>query len=223
MVRSLHVSAAIGTALVLQAAPSAAAIPGSADDNAVSYERPPTARRGGFAMGLDMGPALVDFSGYPNKVDAIGDPAQLAATGPALGSTFNLWAGGAVRDWLTAGAGIFAFNALTGDYTASSFAFALHLEGYPLYFKGGAYRDLGLSIDAGIGAATMYDRNDTKREHVLADAGSASFLAASAFWEPFHFWHFRTGPSVTLGSAFSQTLTANQLTFGWRLVFYASP
>ncbi|HSC85679.1 MAG TPA: hypothetical protein VLC09_00330 [Polyangiaceae bacterium] len=221
MIRRATKIAATSLVGVLASSSAWAAAPGgSSDDNLVSYPAPKTERRGGFAMGVTTGFALVDFSGYPNEAVAIGDPNRLAATGPALGSSFEIWLGGAIRDWLTAGVGLAATSALTGDYTAANAAFALHLEAFPLFYRGGEWRNLGLAVDGGIGTASMYDRDDTQLENILAYGGSSSFLTGTAFWEPFEFWQFSTGPSLTAGASFSQTLTATQLMLGWRFVFY---
>ncbi len=199
----------------------AAAPGGSTDDNLVSYEPPATERRGGFAVGVTGGLSLVNFSGYPNRVTALGDPDQQVDTGAALGNTFGVWAGGAIRDWLTVGGGLAGTSTLGGDYVGSSAAFVLHVEGFPLWALGGGFRDLGLSVDGGLGVARIYAASDQKLENVLADAGLPSFVSTSVFYEPFRFWHFSTGPALTVSHTFSQTMTVSQGMLGWRFVFYA--
>lgn len=199
---------------------SAAPPGGSNDDNLISYERPETERRGGFAIGMTTGLSLVDFSGYPNRVSAIGDAAQEERTGANLGSNFGFWVGGSPRDWITLGAGIASTGTLGGDYRASNAAFVLHAEVFPLYSLGGTFRDLGLSVDGGPSFGAMYASDDKDFENVLADGGSMSFLASTIFWEPIRFWHFSTGPAFVASHSFSQTLTVNQFALSWRIVFY---
>ena len=206
--------------LSVAAVTSAAPPGGSNDDNLISYERPEIERRGGFAIGLTSGLSLVDFSGYPNRVSAIGDASQEEATGANLGSNFGFWVGGSPRDWITLGAGIASTATLGGDYTASNAAFVLHAEVFPLYSLGGTFRDLGLAVDGGPSFGAMYSSKDKDLENILADGGSMSFLSSTVFWEPIRFWHFSTGPAFVASHSFSQTLTVNQFALSWRIVFY---
>lgn len=204
----------------LPAVVSAAAPGGSTDDNLVSYDPGPTERRGGFAVGATSGLSLLHFAGYPNRAADIGDPEKLEDSGPVLGNGFNLWIGGALRDWLTIGLGIAGSSALTGNYQATAVGFVLHLEGYPFYALGNSFRDWGFAVDGGPGVAVMFAADDKELANPLAEGGASSFLALGTFYEPFRFWHFSTGPSLTFSQTYSQTLTATQGMLGWRFVFY---
>jgi hypothetical protein len=206
---------------LLVPAQALAVAPGSApDSNEVNYAAPPTERRGGFAMGVQSGVSLVDFSGYPNEAGAIGDPAALAATGPSLGFGFTFWVGGAFRDFVAMGVGLTSTGPLGGDYLASNAGFVLHFEGYPLYALGSRFRDLGLSFDGGPGVGVMFDSQDTKGETPLAMGGGMSFVGAGVFYEPVQFWQMSFGPALNFTTSFSQTMTVNQAMLGIRFSFY---
>lgn len=195
---------------------------GTNDDNLVNYEPPATTRRGGFAVGLTNSLGLASYRGYENTVVALADPRNEQTTGAELSSSFGLWLGGAVRDFLTLGLGFQSSSALTGDKPSFNPALLLHIEGYPLFFKGGAFRDLGVGLDAGLGTAVMFDQADTELKDPIAMGGSMSFLAFSAFWEPLQFWQFSAGPVLTYQHSFSQTFQINQGLLGFRMVFYGT-
>src|SRR5689334_10815470 len=89
-------------------------------------------RRSGFAAGVDLGFGLASLSGYPNEISKIDDPDFKSSTGATLGSTWSLWAGGALRDWFTFGLGLMSMGGASKDIKAGGTAFILHIEAYPL-------------------------------------------------------------------------------------------
>lgn len=187
------------------------------DSNAVSYQPPPAERRDGFVFGLVQHLGMGQLSGYPNRLAVLGDPEYRATTGTVGGQVFGLWLGGALRDWLTVGVGINTAATFGEDKVGGLSAFVLHLEGYPAYSLGGAYRDLGVALDVGTGGGQILEDKE-----VLADGGSLAYFAGSVFFEHFRFWRIANGPSLTYSHAASQTLTAHTVGLGWRFVFYGA-
>lgn len=214
--------ALVGGALLLSTSPSWAAPPGQGamfDSTGSNYDPGPPVRRGGFAAGFIQGFGVGNYRGYPLSITALNDPNGEQSTGVAFTSTFGLWVGGSLRDWLTVGAGFFAMGA-SGDVRGSDVAFMLHLETYPFFSWGGLYQDLGIGLDGGLGTALLAAKDDTKFEDPIAEGGSMSTLAVSAFWEPLRFWHFSMGPQFVYTHGFSQTMHVNQATLGIRMSVY---
>jgi hypothetical protein len=214
----------LGVALFV--APSAfAAAPGSGatfDESNVNYDPGPPLRRGGFAMGLSQGLGYGTYTGYPLEVAALNDPDAKQSTGPALASQFNLWMGAALRDFLTFGLGV-SLMSTQGKQVGGDFAFLIHLEAYPFFYKGGFFRDFGISIDGGLGVGVILERDDDgKPGDPVAEGGAMSNLGVGAFWEPLRFWHFSAGPLVNYVYGFSQTMQAHQGVVGFRFVFYGN-
>jgi hypothetical protein len=191
----------------------------SFDADSVSYQPPPTERRGGFAMAATLGYGIGVYRGYELSVDALNDPNGQKTTGPAVASQIALWFGGSPRDWLTAGLGLSLLSA-QNESTASGMAFMAHVEFFPLYYLGGTFHDLGLGFDGGLGVATMFDKADKDFETPIAESGSLSTLGFSAFWEPWRAWHFSFGPTANYVYGFSQTMNVNQFTIGFRGALY---
>ncbi len=209
----------VPSALLLVALPARAAPPGGYDaPSYVSYERPPTQRRGGFSFGVSAGYGVGVASAYPNEADKVGVPSFRESTGAAIDSRFAFWLGGALRDWLTVGVGV-SLSAVQGNGLIGSNAGPLfHIEAFPLFFKGGQYQNLGLALDAGFGVGALIDPEVP--EEILAGGGAASELGVTAFWEPFRFWAASTGPSITYSHGFGQTYSGHQFVLGWRFVIY---
>lgn len=187
----------------------------SNDGSAVSYQPPPAERRDGFTIGLVQHMGLTSVRGYPNELAAIGDPAREASTGAQFGQSGSWWLGGALRDWLTVGVGLASATTFDDQPQGVISAFVLHLEGFPGFSLGGAYRDLGVFLDVGTGFGAVLQGGDA-----VAEGGSLAYFGGGVFYEPFRFWHFSTGPSLTYSHQFSDTLSAHAVGLGWRFVFY---
>lgn len=216
--------AALIAGLLFSTSPAFAAPPGQGalfDSSESNYDPGPPLRRGGFAAGFVQGFGVGNYQGYPLSIAALNDPDGEQSTGLAFTSTFGLWVGGSLRDWLTVGVGFFAMGA-SGEARGSDVAFMLHLETYPLFSLGGFYEDLGIGLDGGLGTAALAAKDDTKFEDPIAEGGSMSTLAISAFWEPLRFWHFSLGPQFMYTHSFSQTMHVNQGTLGIRMSVYGT-
>jgi hypothetical protein len=185
------------------------------DSGGVSYEPPPPERRSGFAFGLGYGAGYGSSLGYPNKLGQIDNPDYEQNVG-GLAFASSIWLGGALRDWFTFGLGLSSRAVQEGDLQAQNGAFVVHLEGFPLWSLGGAFRDLGVFGEAGAGSAVIVD----PAKKVVANGGSMSVLGIGAFYEPWQLWHFSFGPGLTYHYEYSQSLASHVVSLGVRTVFY---
>jgi hypothetical protein len=175
-------------------------------------------RRSGFVASLELGPALGEASGYPNELAKLGDPAYKRNTAAAFGSVYRLWFGGALTDYLVVGLGLTALGIKHDQTTAAGSAFVFHLQGYPLFYRGGAFRDLSLIGDFGAGSMkiTGNDRQD-------ADGGLMSVIGFGVGYEPLHFSRFTFGPTVEYWHWWSQTVTMNTVAVEAKLTLVTGP
>lgn len=187
----------------------------SNDGSGANYRPPPAQRRDGFTIGLVQHLGLISLRGYPNRLAELDNPDFLAKSGAQFASHGGLWLGGALRDWLTVGIGMVSAASFDDQPQSAAQAFILHVEAFPAFSRGGLYRDLGVFVDVGTGGGVILRGDDT-----LADGGSLAYLGGGVFFEPFRFWHFSTGPSLSYSHQFSQTLTGHFVGLGWRFVFY---
>lgn len=210
--------------LILTSAGGAAAAPPGGtvggDDNAVSYAPEPSVRRDGFAMAMSSSFGLSHATGFENSVASISDPDNRQSTGFELGNNFTLWLGGALRDWLSVGLGFSSTATLTGNPVAANPSFILHVEGFPLFYRGGTWQDLGIAIEGGLGVGYLLDPDRGNDQKPLADGGSMSSLGVSVFYEPLRFWNFSAGPSLSYLHSFSQSMTTDHVLLGFRLSLY---
>lgn len=189
---------------------------GSNDGDAANYQRPPIERRGGFVVGAVPALTLAHFSGSLNEVDKLDDPAfHESATTFGFGVTG--WIGVAVRDWFTFGVGHGLSSSLSSNPHGTSQAYLLRLEGFPAYSLGGAYRDLGVSGDFGVGSGVLSRDGDD-----VADGGDMAHVGIGVFYEPLRLWKLSMGPSLTYSYDFSQALGVSTVSLGFRVVLYTS-
>lgn len=199
--------------LLALAAPALAAEP---DDEPLPVA--PAERRSGFTFGVASGLALASASGFPNDVAKIGVPELEARTGLGLSTGFGLWLGGALSDWLSVGVGSASVGMERGGLSASGASLHVRIEAFPLFYRGGAWRDLGLAFTAGTGFYTVKRGDET-----LAEGEGTSAVGAGVFFEPWRFWQISTGPQLEYSHQFSRSLTAHTLVLGWRAAFYGGP
>lgn len=176
-----------------------------------------TERRGGFVLGLIMGPALGWATGNPSDKGKRDDPAYEQDTGLAFGYRVTPFLGGALTDWFTFGLGM-SFGTLgNGDYSSGMGTFVFHLEAFPLYGQGGVYRDLGLTADFGAGASSIRTKSPDEK---VAESGVMSSVGLGAFWEPVQVWQLAGGPYVGYQHNWSRWYSRHDVTFGLRVMFY---
>lgn len=197
----------------------AQAIDGGDGEN---YSAPPPERRNGFMATLQTEYGYMSVEGYPNKLGRIGNPDYRSHIG-GVGSVVSLVLGGALRDWLTAGlvirtAGVFGEDKIVGGISG----IGMQLQGFPLWARGGAFRDLGIVGEFGVGLGAISDTSDKDDAKVLAEGGGMSHLSLGASYEVFKFWLFSAGPVLNYSHQFSQSMTGHSVTGGIKLTFYSA-
>jgi hypothetical protein len=185
-----------------------------------NFAAPPAERRDGFMASLGYNVGYGAIGGYPNKLGQIDNPGYYSEI-TGLGTNLSLVLGGALRDWLTAGLLIRA-GGVTSDekVVGGSTGIGLHIEGFPLWARGGPWRNIALTGEFGVGVGYIADTTDQKDPLVLADGGAMSHLAVGAAWEVWKFWLFSAGPAVQYTYQYSNSLSAHLATAGMKLTFY---
>jgi hypothetical protein len=185
-----------------------------------SYDPGKAERRSDFAVGLLVGGAAGAVSGYPNELTKIDDPKYRANTGLGGGASGGLWVGGALRDWFVFGVGLAIGNVAGSGYRSSGTTFVFHLETYPLFSQGGAWKDLGLLGEFGAGGRSITKGATTS----AAEGGLLSVATVGVVYEPLRLGsHLSAGPLVEFTYQGSQSLTATFATIGLRASFYGGP
>ena len=175
-------------------------------------------RRSGFVAGLTLGIAAGEASGYPNELAKLGDPSFQRNTGGAFGGVNRLWFGGALTDYLVFGLGFVGMGIKHGDTSAAGSAFVFRIQSYPLFYRGGPFRDLSLFGDFGAGGMKISGNNRPE-----ADGGLMSVLGFGVGYEPLRFWKFTFGPAVEYWHWWSQSVTMNSVAAEARLTFVGGP
>ncbi len=186
-----------------------------------SWLTAPSERRCGFTVGLQLGAIIGAASGYPNDALKIDRDAYLTETGTSVGGMGSLWLGIALTDWFGVGLGMGSGSMTGPDHRTSFSSFGFHIDAYPAFAAGGAWRDLGLGLEAGLGVmeTTPSDDEDTK----LIESGVASRLAAGVFWEGLRPWKLGMGPYAMVDMMWGPPGVRPAGWFGWRMSFYAGP
>lgn len=202
-------------ALCLAASPREAH---AASEDGAPVEAPPAVRRSGFLLGLSGGLAVASARGYRNDVAEIGLPEFEADTGLGASTGGALWLGGSLADWLNIAVGFQGGSFAGNGLDASGGTLHMRIEAFPLFYRGGAWEDLGLAFTAGTGGLAVERDGET-----VAEGEGASAVGFGAFFETFRFWQLSSGPDISYTHQFSRSLKAHQLVVGWRLAFYGGP
>lgn len=204
---------------------------------------PEAERRSGFAVGLSTGFGLGASNGYPNDPKKIGRSAFYTESGVGLANYGGIWLGGALADAFNFGIGFGGGDIMftsyevkradgkpkldrngdpvTRDYGNPAGGIMFHLDVYPLYTLGDAWRDLGIQIEAGTGGAnTVDDEDDTI---VFIDGAGAGAVSAAVFFEAKQAWKIRMAPYLGGHYMFSETVRRPSLLVGFRAVLYTGP
>jgi hypothetical protein len=212
---------ALALSLVAPAASAADSLPAEADDPEGGWDGGygvGATRRADFTIGAALGLLLGSAHGYPNRADAIGNPARVADTGVGLGSSFDVWLGGALRDWFTFGLGVTGFGFEGAGKRLSGGGFVFRLETFPFFRAAPELADVGAFGSFGLGSGTIEQDGDE-----VAEGGAVSIIALGAFWETWRIGGFVAGPSLEYTHVFSQSLRAYGASAGFRIAFYAGP
>jgi hypothetical protein len=159
--------------------------------------------------------------GFPPDPTKANRAEFFAGSGAAAVAGGTAWIGGALRDWFVFG---FSFSGsylgLGATRESISFTGGLHVAAFPAYSLGGAARDFGVSLDAGIGTAGLVD---VPTAQSVADGGAVGKLQTTFFWEGLRGGSFAFGPAMGADYAFSTTLQRVVGFVGFRGAFYARP
>ncbi len=200
--------------------PAKPAEPAEPVDPSKAWETAPYEHRGGFAVGLIAGAGVGASNGFPADTRKIGRAEFYTESGLGLATTGTLWIGGALADWLTFGIGG-GFGMILNDETVSPApTLIFHSDVYPLYSLGGAWRNLGATLDFGFGFATT---EDAETEQRLIDAGGASHIFAGVLFEGIEFWKIKMGPFAGVHYLFSETIRRPAAILGFRTSLYTLP
>jgi hypothetical protein len=209
--------AAFSLALLATFTAGERAFAADADDGA-PIKATPAIRREGLWFGLSGGLAVASASGYRNDVAEIGLPEFEAGTGLAVSGSGAIWLGGSLADWLSVGVGFQSASFAGDDLEASGFGLNVRIETFPLFYQGGAFRDLGVALLAGTGGIRV-----KRGEETVAEGEATSLVGLGAFFEPWQLWRFSTGPEISYTHQFSRSISAHLLVVGWRVAFYRGP
>jgi hypothetical protein len=182
------------------------------------FDGPKAERRSNFALGLRLAPALGWARGYPNEASKIDNSQYLASTHGAGGFDYELYLGGAIRDWFTFAIGMEGIGIKGNSITASAGVYTLRTEIYPGWTLGGAWRDLGVAMDFGIGAMKL-QRNGAD----VANGGAIGFAGFEVFHETLRLGKFNFGPALGYRKLFSPSVDGDILYLGLHSAFYTGP
>ncbi len=220
LVRWLVVAASGAGALTFAPEARAQALDGGDGED---YATPKAERRNGFMAPLQTEYGYMSVEGYHKKLGETGLPEYRSHIG-GVGGTFALVLGGVLRDWLTAGL-VLRTSGVTGNdntVVGGISGVGLQLQGFPLWSRGGAWRDVGLVGEFGVGLGGILDNTDSDDPDVLADGGGMSHVGVGLSYEVFKFWLFSAGPVVNYSHQFSQSMSSHIATAGIKLTFYSA-
>ncbi len=182
----------------------------------------PAERRCGFTFGLALGAHMGNVSGFPLDALKVGRDEHEVDTGFSGGGSAMGWVGLAPTDWIVfAGAG--SYGRLASSSHGTEFgAVAIHLDAFPLFFLGDAWRDLGVTFEGGIGVTTSRE-NDSESDDPAIDSGAASRISAGIFYEGVRAWKISMGPFVSYDMMWSPSVNQPTAWIGWRSALYAGP
>jgi hypothetical protein len=167
-------------------------------------------------LGLSFG----TVTGYPNDFSKWDIEAYRSATSGA-GTGGMIYIGGALTDWFTFGVGYQGSSYGGTDNYSREWAILFHIEAFPLFSLGKAYRDIGVFTNIGTGMATINRRSD-KAEY--ASSGSMSIGGIGAFWEPWRLaGHLAVGPYLSGTLENSDSISRIFGMAGLRGAFYGGP
>jgi hypothetical protein len=194
-----------------QAAPSSASAP----------VEQPAERRAGLMLGLGVAAVVGGATGYPNDVAKIDHAEFYTNTGVGLGGHGGLWVGWAMADWVTLELTVSAGALGAGGDVVRFAGGGLRVDLFPAWLLGGAWQDVGVLVDAGIGFGVA-DQAGTSGSPLI-ESGGASHFAAGLFYEGIRAWQFSMGPFVAFEHVWSPSMSRPLGCLGWRAVYYSGP
>lgn len=197
----------------------------SAPAEVPAWEKAPPERRSGFSVGILAGGGLGNITGYPADIEKRGKAEYRADLGAAYGGGGTLWLGGALTDWLVFGVGLGGASYQGNGITVQGFTFVFHTEVFPLYWMGGAFRELGLFLDTGAGSynGELNEKPAGTGANLVPpviESGAASRVGVGVFYDGLRVWKLSAGPYVGLDYTWSATLTQPMVVLGLRGALY---
>ncbi len=193
----------------------------SSASNRSSWETAPAERRSGLTVGFTLGGLLGKAAGFPNDAKKIMRASAYTETGVAPGGGATLWVGAALADWLVFGLGGEGTRFSASGANVVNLALDFHVDVFPLYAMGGAYRDVGLAIDTGTGITTGTSTADDSVK--LIDGGSVSRIGLGGFFEAWRAGPVTIGPSLSGDYAWSASSRRGTFMLGLRTTFSSRP
>jgi hypothetical protein len=190
----------------------------AADGDAAGLAAAPAERRSGFSFGIAGGLLTSSARGYPNDVDKIDVRQYEARSGLGVSTGGAFWIGGALADWLSVGVGVVGGSSQRDGKRSGGGAFNVRIETFPLFYRAGPLRDLGVLFTAGTGGYTIQ-----RGKEKLAEGAGTSAVGLGAFYEPWRFWQLSFGPQLEYNYQFSDSMSAHTFVLGMRTVFYGGP
>jgi len=193
----------------------------AASDAATAAElTKPAERRSGLVFGFGVGLGLAGASGYPNASSDIGNPTYYDGSDAMGGWGGEVFALGALTDWLSFGAFYARANFRSGQWYSYGGGGGIRVDLFPLYRLYPRLRDLGVYGQFGIGTATLSPTSGDRQ----SASGTESFLGGGAFYElslgKAFGGHFVAGPTIELDSEMTQSIERFSVLFGGRVAFY---
>lgn len=171
-----------------------------------------TTRRYGFTMGLTQSAGFTAASGSPIKFSKRD---QVVTPGPAFVLRTSAHVGGVFTDWFAFRVGYSQTSAKKSGYSITGQAFELGLDAWPLFWKGGVFRDLGVGFDFATGTASI-----KQGEEKVATGGSTSGIRGSLFWDALPVSKLNFGPIASFETRSAEVYREYIYTLGIRGVFY---
>ena len=166
------------------------------------------------------GGSLGAADGNPTAQERRYDSAYNTNTGAAGGFRVTPTIGGALTDWFAFGLGGSYADLYSGKDRSRTGMFLFRIETWPLFYQGGIFRDLGVSLEFGAGFASIVRKSDLKQ---LAASSVASTIGVGVFWEALRWWHLTLGPSLGYQRNWSDWFHRDDVTLGLRGTFYGGP
>ena len=177
-------------------------------------------RRGGLLFGIALGPVVGTARGYPNDARKIDRSEFFTSTGVSGGGAGSAWLGVAFTDWLSFGLAGYGGLLVGGGDSTRFGALAFRVETFPGFALGGAWRDFGASVEAGVALATTTAKGGGDD---LIASGGASRFAFGLFYEGIRAWKVSMGPFAAVDVIWSPSATRPLAWIGWRTSLYAKP
>jgi hypothetical protein len=196
----------------------APAMPPPADEP--EWEKRPATRRSGFTAGILTAAALGMASGYPLDLKKIGRERYYTQSDVSIAGTGAAWLGFSLIDWLSVGLGINGNLLGASGLSGGGAAVFFRAEAFPMWSYGGIFREIGASIDAGAASALFTSTEDDSNR---INAGVASYIGGSAFYEGIRVWHAAMGPTLFANYMWSDTVRYGNIGVGWRVAVYSDP